>query len=79
MNDKLDFVVALGIARKEADREIDLSWPPNLRCSMDIRVRADVEELRKKRVVRKFLERICPVDVPEAQSILNNQAGSSDR
>jgi hypothetical protein len=67
MNDKLDFVGLLALARKEADREIDLSWPPNLRCSMDIRVRADVEELRKKRVVRKFLERICPIRVEEAE------------
>ena len=67
MSDKLDFVVALGIARMEAEREIDLLWPPNLRCSMDIRVRADVEELRKKRVVRKFLERICPIRVEEAE------------
>jgi hypothetical protein len=71
VTESLDYQALLDLSRLEANREFELTWPAA--------VRPELEHLRKKLVVRKFLERICPVDVPEAQSILNNQAGSSDR
>lgn len=56
MSEPLNYPALLDLARREADAEFENSWPTFI-CP---------DEVRKKLVVRKFLERICPIRVDEA-------------
>jgi hypothetical protein len=59
MNEPLNYAALLDLARREANIEFENSWPEFLRIQL--------EDQRKKLVVRKFLERICPIPVEEAR------------
>jgi hypothetical protein len=67
MSGSLDYAGLLALARKEADSEIEFSWPPDVRCNMGPYARAKLDQIRNKRVVRKFLELICPIRVEEVE------------
>ena len=59
MSDELDYMGLLAFARKQAGREFEQSWPAMARL--------ELEHIRKKLVVRKFLSLICPIRVEEAE------------
>jgi len=59
MSEPLNYPALLDLARREANAEFENSWPAF--------VRPEIEHVRKKLVVRKFLERICPIPVDEAR------------
>lgn len=59
MSEPLDYQALLDLSRREANADFEASWPAF--------VRPELDHLRRKLIVRKFLERICPIDVPEAR------------
>lgn len=55
----LNYRGLLDLARREADEIFAASWPVNARYQL--------MPVRDRLVVQKFLQRICPIDIPEAR------------